>query len=120
MGSICNKIKRSVSSVVNTVFNGIKKVVKTIYRGVKKAVHYVGKLICRGLVFVGNLICKIVKYIWKNRKKIIDGIVWLVDKVVVIVNGISKIIEIKKNIFGSKDKDDDMDTNGVLGTTQKL
>ncbi len=126
MGCVCNKIKKCASTVANkvksfckTVFNGIKKVGKTIYRGVKKAVIYTGKLIYRGLVLVGNFICKIAKYIWKNRVKIIEGIAWLVDKVVVIINGISKIVEIKKNIFGSKDKDDDMDTNLNLGKKQK-
>lgn len=125
MGSICNKIKKCASTVANkvksfckTVFNGIKKVGKTIYRGVKKAVIYAGKLIYSGLVLVGNFICKIAKYIWKNRVKIIEGIAWLVDKVVVIINGISKIVEIIKT-FRSKDKDDDMDTNLKVGKKQK-
>lgn len=125
MGSICNKIKKCASTVANkvksfckTVFNGIKKVGKTIYRGVKKAVIYAGKLIYSGLVLVGNFICKIAKYIWKNRVKIIEGIEWLVDKVEVIINGISKIVEIIKT-FRSKDKDDDMDTNLNLGKKQK-
>ena len=125
MGCVCNKIKKCASTVANkvksfckTVFNGIKKVGKTIYRGVKKAVIYTGKLIYRGLALVGNCICKIAKYIWKNRVKIIEGIEWLVDKVEVIINGISKIVEIIKT-FRSKDKDDDMDTNLNLGKKQK-
>lgn len=125
MGCVCNKIKKCASTVANkvksfckTVFNGIKKVGKTIYRGVKKAVIYTGKLIYRGLALVGNCICKIAKYIWKNRVKIIEGIEWLVDKVEVIINGISKIVEIIKT-FRSKDKDDDMDTNLKVGKKQK-
>ena len=125
MGCVCNKIKKCASTVANkvksfckTVFNGIKKVGETIYRGVKKAVIYAGKLIYSGLVLVGNFICKIAKYIWKNRVKIIEGIEWLVDKVEVIINGISKIVEIIKT-FRSKDKDDDMDTNLNLGKKQK-
>lgn len=113
MGNICRKIASSISNAFKKVFrgiyNGVKKIGKAIFTGIKKVVTKVGKLIYQGFVLVGNYICKIVKYIWKNRKIIIDDFCWIIDKAVVIINGIKQIIEIKKSI------DDDMGLNNHAG-----
>ena len=113
MGNVCRKIASSMSNgfkkVFRGIYNGVKTIGKTIYKGIKNVVTKAGKFIYKGIVLVGNYVCKIVKYIWKNKEKIIDGIKWIIDKAIVIKNGIKEIIEIKKY------KDDDMGTNHRAG-----
>ena len=115
MGNVCRKVASSISNgfkkVFRGIYNGVKKIGKAIFTGIKKVVTKVGKLIYQGFVLVGYYICKIVKYIWKNLKKIIDGICWIIDKAVVIINGIKQIIDIKKYI------DYDMGSNHQAGVT---
>lgn len=117
MGNFCKKVGNAISNGFKKIWGGIstgvKAIGKAIYKGVKKVVTTVGKLIYRGLVLVGNLMCRVVKYIWKNRKKIIDGILWVVDKVEVIIDGIRKIVELKRSL------DDDMGTNKRQGMSRK-
>lgn len=117
MGNVCKTIFNSCKSFCSKIFNGIKTACKAVYRGVKKVVTKIGKFICRGLVLVGEKICQICRYIWKNRVKIIDGIKWVVDKVEVILDGILKIMEIKKKIFDGDEsgEDEDMGTNNKKG-----
>jgi phage-related protein len=121
MGCVSKKVFNACKSFCSAIYNGIKTVCKAAYRGVKKVVTQIGKFIGRGLVLIGEKICKICRYIWKNRVKIINGIKWIVDKVEVIINGIAKIMEIKKKFFDKDDngEDEDMGTNNKKGIRYK-
>lgn len=112
---IGNKIYNGVKKIGNAIYNGVKKVGKAIYNGVKWAF----KGIYNGMVWIGKKLYQVAKYIYRNRQKIINGILYTVDKVKVIINGVSKTIEIfreVKSIFGSGNGgDEDMGNNGLGG-----
>lgn len=125
MGNFCKSVGRAISKgfkwIGQKIYDGVKKIGKAIYNGVKKVgkaiyngVKWAVKGIYKGMVWIGKKLYKVAKYIYKNRHVIIDGILYLVDKVKVFIEGVEQIITITNKIGG----DGDMGNNGLAGRTR--